>query len=222
MITLHLLPLSLAFEQERHLRTLIPPLELQHWQRRRQHGDQLRSILAHGALRLLLAEQLCCPVTELRFGLLRHGKPILLQPSDAWHFNISHSAQWVAIAMAPYPVGVDIERHSGAAAPDLLESCFTAAERSRITSEADFYQAWCAKEAALKAAGCGFSIAPTELELVPSTATQATVRSPHPNLHGLHVDSRLWDQDYRLAWSSATKPNQVTCQENRLPGLKNI
>lgn len=213
MIELHLFPLSLAYQQERYLRQLIPALQLQHWQRRRQHADQLRSILAHAATRLLLADKLHCSPLAIRFQLEPQGKPVISYPDSAWHMNISHSGQWVVVALAPFAVGVDIEQHAGAPDTELIRSCFTPQEQQSIHSTEDFYRAWCAKEAALKAAGTGFTISPLELELVPTSAAQAQVHSPHPILNGLHVGSRLWHQSYSLAWCSQPpqgKPKYVS------------
>ncbi len=213
MISLHCLPLALAYQFERHLRQLIPSLQLQHWQRRRQHADQLRSILAHAATRLLLADKLSCPANTIRFSLQSQGKPVLAAPSKGWHFNISHSGQWVVIALARYPVGVDIEYHADSPEAGLLEHCFTAQEQMRIHSRSDFYHAWCSKEAALKAAGTGFQIAPLALELIPKDSNTATVRSEHSVLNGLHVARSLWQDSYSLAWSCAHPPHAVDLHE---------
>lgn len=209
MIELHLFPLGLAYQQERYLRQLIPPLQLQHWQRRRQHADQLRSILAHAATRLLLADKLGCSSLAICFQLEPQGKPVIAEPNSPWHFNISHSGQWVAIALSTIPVGVDIEHHATHPEPSLIPSCFSLKEQENIHSTNDFYSAWCAKEAALKAAGTGFTIAPLELELLPSGAEQATVFSTHAALNGLSVGSRLWQSDYSLAWCSRNPPESL-------------
>ncbi|WP_160716499.1 4'-phosphopantetheinyl transferase family protein [Chitinophaga solisilvae] len=74
-------------------------------------------------------------------------------------FNISHSGNLVVCVISPEPeVGIDIELHADINFAD-FDRCFGPAEWVRIHAAAMpgslFYDYWTAKEAVLKADGCG-------------------------------------------------------------------
>lgn len=95
------------------------------------------------------------------------GKPRVLGPVPT-EFNLSHSGDSVAVAIADRPVGVDIECHrpleDGAG---IARTVFHARELQWLQAQADFlpafYQLWTLKEAVLKAMGKGFFQAPESL-----------------------------------------------------------
>jgi 4'-phosphopantetheinyl transferase len=124
--------------------------------------DRRRFVLAHGALRHIVAARLGAPAGELRFRRGPHGKPELAGRWQGAQLNLSHSAEVAMVALsAARPVGVDVQQvlprldaaamarryfppqeagHVGAA-PDAL----TRAER--------FARLWARKEALTKAHG---------------------------------------------------------------------
>jgi 4'-phosphopantetheinyl transferase len=74
------------------------------------------------------------------------------------HVSLSHSAGWVAAAVAGEPVGIDLESASAEGPePALLDFALTPAERAVVDSadnpERTFRRFWVRKEALLKA-GC--------------------------------------------------------------------
>ena len=74
------------------------------------------------------------------------------------HFNLSHSGNLALIALAPVPVGVDLESDTPADAHALAQAWFTPAEQAQLAcGEADFLTLWTAREAVLKAMGIGLS-----------------------------------------------------------------
>lgn len=92
-------------------------------------------------------------------GLLEKGKPYF----PAWpriHFNISHSGQYVGLALGDLPVGFDIQEKEQAAFEQMGRHVFSAEEAaafSRAEDPADFfYRAWVRKEAWIKWSGEGF------------------------------------------------------------------
>jgi 4'-phosphopantetheinyl transferase len=113
--------------------------------------DRVRWIRAHSALRLILAEFLGAAPLELRFVMGPQGKPALVEGGGV-EFNLSHSGDWAAIAVARnVPVGVDIER--------MRENVDMAALLRRLGETAipdtrdELYRAWTRREATSKAAG---------------------------------------------------------------------
>jgi 4'-phosphopantetheinyl transferase len=101
-----------------------------------------------------------------------HGKPAIEQerygsfgvcaPQDdrrGLHFNISHSGELVALAIAREAVGIDVEEIREMR--DLLgiaRRFFSAEEAQRVEEDGDqFFRIWTAKEAVVKAIGSGVS-----------------------------------------------------------------
>src|SRR5262249_1021007 len=75
-------------------------------------ADRRRSIIGHGASRMLLARCLGAAPEGLRFIYNKFGKPALAPgPFPHLHFNISHSGDWILIALSFGRIlGVDVER----------------------------------------------------------------------------------------------------------------
>ncbi|WP_051732310.1 4'-phosphopantetheinyl transferase family protein [Kitasatospora phosalacinea] len=123
----------------------------------RDADTRRRYVLAHAALRRLLAERLGTAPAELRWRHGPHGKPAL--PGDGPRFNLSHSGAFALVALSPArPVGVDIQRvlpRTDTAA--LADRYFPPEEARRVRSAADpagcFARLWAGKEALVKAHG---------------------------------------------------------------------
>lgn len=118
----------------------------------------------HTALRLLLARYLDKHAETLTFTHGAHGKPALANQNDV-HFNISHSGDRIALALAATPVGVDIEHAREARKTDLIARRFFHPEEAAIYQSLPdaqrktfFYERWTAREAALKALGIGLTV----------------------------------------------------------------
>ncbi len=95
------------------------------------------------------------------------GKPRVLGPVPT-EFNLSHSADAVAVAIADQAVGVDIECHRPLDdGPGIARTVFHPRELQWLRAQQDFlpafYQLWTLKEAVLKAMGQGFFQAPQSL-----------------------------------------------------------
>lgn len=134
-------------------------------ERYRFEDDQRRSIVARGALRIMLGRRLQRDPKELQFVEGPQGKPALVD--NALEFNVSHSGDRVAIAVTEgTPVGIDIEVEQ----PRMTDlnalarryfSKVEADEVERASGDAAmrlFFTIWTAKEAVIKAAGGGLSI----------------------------------------------------------------
>jgi 4'-phosphopantetheinyl transferase len=131
-----------------------------------------RFVVAHGALRRLLADDLGRDPRDLRLVEGTHGKPALA-PGEGrgLSFNLSHSDDQALIAVTrDRAVGVDLERIRPDLDPLPLAERFFAAEEvatlrrlaggSRLLG---FYLGWTRKEAYLKARGLGLSRAPAQI-----------------------------------------------------------
>ncbi len=91
-----------------------------------------------------------------------YGKPYLPENPE-FQFSISHSHDWVILAIANIPIGVDLERR-GVNEPQIVRRCFHQAEQEFFFSlpenaqSAAFYDMWVLKESAVKALGTGMHL----------------------------------------------------------------
>jgi len=126
----------------------------------RSEGDSNRFSVGRQSLRFLLSKYLSVNPSEIIISADAGGKPVMISPSDNFHFNISHSGDWVILAFAKDAIGIDIEKID----PDfkfdpLLNDHFSIPEHAFISGSPDpvssFYYVWTRKEALTKAWGTG-------------------------------------------------------------------
>ena len=158
-LTVFRIALSESAELMPTLRGLLVPDELERAARYRRTDDQLRFGCTRGLLRVLLARYTNQPPDRIEFVPGVNQKPELTWPVG-WHFNVSHSGNWILIAISRVRVGVDLEwMNPDLAFRDLLPSSFSPAEQRYIDACADarwgFYRLWTRKEALVKATAKG-------------------------------------------------------------------
>lgn len=144
---------------------ILPPEEQERALRYKHAGTRKCYQVGHTALRLLLAHYLGVLYQELRFAYNEHGKPILENVKDV-HFNISHSADWIALAFVrSVPIGVDIEFARDDRKTDPIVKRFFHPQEAKVyqalfeeQKREFFYERWTAREAALKALGIGLTV----------------------------------------------------------------
>ena len=119
----------------------------------------------------LLLRRICGIVDDRQLTYSKNGKPYL--KNEKKYFTISHSGNYVVLAIANREIGVDIEKtthYSDAVA----RRCFTPLEcewmHHQGSNEA-FYYLWTAKESVMKASGLGFSLLPETFHVLPINAS---------------------------------------------------
>ena len=137
-----------------------------------QHRN--RFIVAHGALRCILAAYANIPPRYVGFDVGKYGKPALAYPSvNGLTFNLSHSGDIALLGVAAgLQVGVDVERiRSDVAAIELAERFFATREAEKLRSlpstqrKSAFSRCWTRKEAYVKAIGQGLSYSLASFEV---------------------------------------------------------
>jgi 4'-phosphopantetheinyl transferase len=123
-------------------------------------ADRNRFISGRHFLRLALSKYLFANPLDISISLGASKKPFILHPSTDIHFNISHSGEWILMAIAKDELGVDVERlNEDFSFSDLLDQHFSEAEQKYIQSLPDapaaFFYLWTRKEALTKAWGTG-------------------------------------------------------------------
>ncbi|WP_030419825.1 4'-phosphopantetheinyl transferase superfamily protein [Streptomyces sp. SCSIO 75703] len=132
----------------------------------RHDRDRTAYVVAHAALRDVLGVLLGLPAEALPLAREPcagcggpHGRPVLRTPGV--HFSLSHSGDLVLVALAPAPVGVDVEGLATDRAVLGARSALHPAEAEELAllpahgRPAAFTRAWVRKEAYLKGLGTG-------------------------------------------------------------------
>ena len=145
--------------------------------------DRLRFILSRAALRELLGQRLGLAPAAVAFGLSASGKPELLPPAGL-HFNLAYAGDWLLLALAAQPVGIDVARANPAA--DVLALAarhFSPGAQQQLRAHPNprraFYRHWTHYEALVKADGRG-GHAPTPPDLHAWTVRGFEVAAGYP------------------------------------------
>ncbi|MBE1556841.1 4'-phosphopantetheinyl transferase family protein [Sporosarcina limicola] len=124
--------------------------------------DAQRSLLGDLMLRSVVVKTFGMPNNEIQFMYNDYGKPSV-KNLDGFHFNISHSENWIVCAVHDEPIGIDIEK----VVPidlEIAKQFFSESEYKSLLEKdkwekiSYFYKLWTAKESYVKAVGKGLSI----------------------------------------------------------------
>lgn len=166
-------------------------------------------------VRRILAELLGVTPGEIVFGRLAcpdcgdlgHGPPTVIRPQTPLRISLSRTAGCGVLAVAGYPIGVDVE---GARSldVDLLGSVvLTPRERALLLGRGDprtslktFYRCWTRKEAILKAVGIGIVAPMNRLDVQPEVLEPVTVRA---GVSGSPRPWRIEDLSLTEPWTAA-------------------
>jgi 4'-phosphopantetheinyl transferase len=154
---------------------ILSPAELARMSRFHFQRDAQRFARARSELRRLMAEHVGLPPAAIRFREGAHGKPHLDLEGRPVPFSVSHSQARAIVAIGEsLPIGVDIEAIRGEdplSLEALARSVMAARELEawlRLDQGARrqaFHALWAAKEACLKAIGCGLGTEPRCLDV---------------------------------------------------------
>lgn len=130
--------------------------------RYRRWEDAQRGLIGRVLIRSLINKRYGLKSKDINFLENEFGKPYFKNAKD-FHFNISHSGQWVVCIIDCSPVGIDIEEISDI---DLyISTCFFSGKEHRDLLELEkkyrldyFFDLWSLKESYIKAEGKGLSI----------------------------------------------------------------
>lgn len=168
-LDLRILPLTEINTSDEDL-SLLDRQERRRAARLRHSADRAGYIDTHILLRRLLGERLSLAPQEV--SLVREpcpccgaprGRPAVGGPSRPLHFSLSRSGGWAMIAVAPDPIGVDIEAFPRSDTVAQVSHLLHSAERTEIRHAPAREQAkvfariWTRKEAYLKAVGVGLA-----------------------------------------------------------------
>ncbi|RNL52567.1 4'-phosphopantetheinyl transferase family protein [Pedobacter jejuensis] len=120
----------------------------------KQARDTKRYVIGKFYSKMILAKMINKKPADIHFQFNEYKKPYI----NNINFNISHSGDYVVLAISPYAVGIDIEAINPVLDyQELIHQCFKEEEIKRITDLDSFYLFWTRKEALLKATGEGLT-----------------------------------------------------------------
>jgi 4'-phosphopantetheinyl transferase len=172
----------------KQFKALLNPAELVRAGKYLQRKDHDRFIVSRGAQRIILGWYLNTPPQQLEFVLGDNKKPYLFS-EDGYplHYNLSHSGDWIVLAIATSQVGTDVEFIDEAFKfQETLQDNFSKDEAAYINQENSterFFTLWTRKEAILKATGQGLG---DHLPLTPA------LNGEHPLQHTLTGAYKNW------------------------------
>ncbi len=126
-------------------------------ERQRYESAGLNFLRTRLILKELLAHHASCDITDIQLAYGEQGKPYLPDYPEL-HFNMSHTAELLVIAIDQHPIGIDIElMRPRRNLTRLASRIMTEESYERFIQKGaqieDFYAHWCVCEALIKQAG---------------------------------------------------------------------
>lgn len=163
----------------------------------KKESDANRSLYAYLLLNYVFVKELKSSINQLHVSKNYYGKPFLREYPE-FHFNLSHSGNWVVCVTNSTPVGIDIEEIKLIDYQSIAEQFFSPEECKLILSAPSqsqlelFYNVWTLKESYVKAIGGGLSIPLDSFTVIGRENENYKVVS-------LKLKTYELDQNYKLA-----------------------
>ena len=144
-------------------------------------GPGAARLMRRRRVRALAAEVLQVHPDAIRFEREAGGLVRITAPEPLWT-SVAGRGDWTALAIAPHPIGVDVEPYPPDRDPpfDLLQPL----EQDAILADPDplrlFLRFWTAREAYLKADGRGLSVMPDKVRAASRASEVALVEQGRP------------------------------------------
>lgn len=158
--------------------------------------DQLRCIAAEALLRF------CLGTADYTLEKNEFGKPRIAGRED-FHYNLSHTGNWVVLAWSKQEIGIDIEQILwDDSKVRLARRFFTENEQAYVFREPEnqperFFQIWTAKESYLKYLGTGLRKSLTSFDML---TMEAPICCSIPFVHGYAMSLCAEDPTYTLSF----------------------
>ncbi len=205
MVELFALRMTEPFSEEifRTLLTFVDTSKQERVKRFRHWEDAHRTLLADLLVRSILLEKTGQCNEVLTFICNEFGKPSL-KGSSTFHFNVSHSGEWIAAGVDDHPVGVDVEEIRPIDF-DVAKRFFSPEEYQTLMGQSEseqlayFYSIWTLKESFIKALGRGLSHPLAEFTIRAEKAKEIHLVLDQQIVPELYFKSYDLDPHYRMA-----------------------
>lgn len=172
------------------LEVILNQQETEKVMRYKNQSDRNQRFISKAILRILLGRYTGTDAKEIRFQPDKNKKPYIENKTfDAIHFNVSHAGNYILIAIAATPVGIDVEQlNTSFTYQNVLDFSFSKTEIDFVENAANpkssFYQLWTRKESLLKATGKG---------LVDNLAQIPSLDGHHQSLVKIVQSAKNWE-----------------------------
>lgn len=177
--------------------------------------DRLRGLFGDLLIRHQIAAQLGLANEEIEFGTNDYGKPYLKDVNN-FHFNISHSGQWVVAAIDEKPVGIDIEEIQDIDL-EISEHYFSPDEHDDLLKQPDsrdyFFTLWSLKESYIKILGKGLSHPLNAFSIKFLTDKEIIIKANGRPMEDIYFTRYNIDNSYKMG---------LCAQHNELPRHVNM
>lgn len=212
-----------GFESARRRNPLSPEEQAQA-SRFRFERDQKRYVIAHAALRAILARYTSEEPANLKYVDGQSGKPKLASPwaASGLEFNLSHSHERALVAVnSGAEVGVDIEFvRADFKFHEIASHFFTKREVAALRELPEelqrhaFYKCWTSKEAFLKARGTGLSGKLDEVEITLAGERRIQI---HAHVAGWSLIPLHSGDEYESALVIESRAAEIVCYRWQAP-----
>ena len=173
--------------------SMIPACRMEKVTSLRHQADKQRSLAASLLLSYAMKEYGFPYDTSIQIS--SHGKPYIASANgDDFHFNLSHSGSYAAIAYGPSPVGIDIQENR-----TISEGVANRIQSEREKEDMSSYsgsekkqhqllQYWCIKESYIKFIGTGLSYDMRKCEIDFDAGTITDQSGAYPAAHFAYFD----------------------------------
>lgn len=166
-----------------------------HWE------DSLRTLFGDILIRQIILDSMGIDNEDITFSTNDYGKPFLDNDPD-FHFNISHSGNWVVGAVDRHPVGIDVEQ----IAPidlDISKNYFSPDEHIDLMKQPDrlayFFTLWTLKESYIKIVGQGLSLPLNSFSIRFQENRQIRIKAENETLHDIFFAQYDLDSKFKLS-----------------------
>jgi 4'-phosphopantetheinyl transferase len=170
----------------------------------KKREDKLRSAISELGIRFIANHIYDIKREDISFEKTLYGKPFI-KNMENFHFNISHSENWVVFAIDQQPIGIDIEKIQ-CIDLEVANLCLSCSELRILSSKTYeeglqyFYELWTLKESYVKATGEGLN---KDMKEVAFNLDNHWPLLVNPTLGGEFYFNRYnLDTNYKLAVSS--------------------
>lgn len=197
----------------------IPPEKQNRIKRFRRFEDAHRAVIAEALIRSIIISVLGFKNEDMEFKTNEYGKSYLTG-ADNFHYNLSHSGEYVVCAISNKPVGIDIERIKDIKY-DIAERFFSKEEVQSLLLVDEklrlerFFDLWTLKESYIKADGRGLSI-PLDSFSFQINEDEICLKTQN-ELSGCFFKQYNIDRNYKLSVCSLVKefPDNVILKKEK-------